>query len=185
MWFLSALGILALIMSDGAALLGKPSPEWSNDRWIQGGPLRLADLRGRVVLVRFFMEADCPYCRGTAPALNELHRELAERGLVIVGMYTPKPHPRTVATEEVRGAVEAYGFRFPVAVDDSWTTLQRLWLDRVPDATFTSASLLIDKRGIVRYVHPGGMYGRDAPDPKARRDYEELRAAILRLLDES
>lgn len=182
MWLLPALGILALVMSDGASLLGKPSLEWSNERWIQGGPLRLTDLRGHVVLVRFFMEADCPYCRGTAPALNELHRELAERGLVIVGMYTPKPHPRTVTTEEVRAAVEAYGFRFPVAVDDSWAALRRLWLDRVPDATFTSASLLIDKRGIVRYVHPGGMYGKDAPDPKARRDYEELRAAILRLL---
>jgi peroxiredoxin len=152
-WLVPALGILSLLMSDGASLLGKPSPEWSNDRWVQGGPLRLADLRGHVVLVRFFMEADCPYCRGTAPALNELHRELAERGLVVVGMYTPKPHPRSVTTEEVRQAVETYGFRFPVAVDDSWTTLRSLWLDRVPGATFTSA-----RRDESGRRHPGAVH---------------------------
>lgn len=97
-------------------------------------------------------------------------------------MYTPKPRPRPATVEEVRRHVQAYGFRFPVAVDDDWTTLRRLWLDRVPDATFTSASLLIDREGIVRHVQPGGLYARDAQDPQARRDYEAMRAAIVRLL---
>jgi hypothetical protein len=35
----------------GADLVGKPCPEWSNEKWVQGGPLRLGDLRGKVVLV--------------------------------------------------------------------------------------------------------------------------------------
>jgi hypothetical protein len=76
------------------------------------------------------------------------------------------------------------GFEFPVAVDDDWATLRRLWLDRVPDAKFTSASLLIDREGIVRHVHPGGLYARDASNRKARHGYEEMRDAILRLLAE-
>lgn len=172
---------LALVTGEGAALLGTPAPEWGDHRWVQGGPLRLADLRGKVVLVRFFMDAACPYCRGTAPALNELDRELGPRGLVVVGMYTPKPRPRPTTVEEVRGYVETYGFRFPVAVDDEWAALRRLWLDRVRDASFTSSSLLIDGKGIVRHVQPGGLYAKDA---QARRDYEELRAAIVRLLAE-
>ena len=137
-----------------------------------------------MVLVRFFMEADCPYCRGTAPALNEFHQEFGPAGLVVVGMYTPKPRPRPSTVEEVRGHVAAYGFRFPVAVDDDWATLRRLWLDRVREAPFTSASLLIDKKGIVRHVQPGGLYARDARNARARRDYEVLRAAIVRLLAE-
>jgi peroxiredoxin len=174
----------ALLQGEGSTLLGKPSPDWDNDRWVQGGPLRLADLRGKVVLLRFFMDADCPYCRGTAPALNELHRELGPRGLVVVGMYTPKPRPRPVATEEVRGYVESYGFRFPVAVDDDWATLRKLWLDRVPDASFTSASLLIDRRGVVRHVQKGGLYAKDAASAEGRRDYEAMRSAIERLLAE-
>jgi len=176
------ISVLGLMGSD--AVLGRPAPEWGLHRWVQGGPLRLADLRGRVVLVRFFMSAECPYCRGTAPSLNELHRLFGPSGLVVVGMFTPKPKPHPTSVKEVRDYVEAYGFRFPVAVDDDWSALRALWLDRVPDAGFTSSSLLIDKRGIVRHVHPGGTFAKDGPDPKARRDYEALRAAIEELLAE-
>jgi peroxiredoxin len=172
------------VSADGSSLLGRPSPDWANDRWVQGGPLRLADLRGKVVLLRFFMDADCPYCRGTAPALNEFQREFGPRGLVVVGMYTPKPRPRPVTVDEVRGYVESYGFRFPVAVDDDWATLRKLWLDRVPDATYTSASLLIDRNGVVRHVQEGGLYAKDAPSANARRDYNAMASAIVRLLAE-
>jgi peroxiredoxin len=170
--------------SEGSSLLGKPSPDWSNDRWVQGGPLRLANLRGKVVLVRFFMDADCPMCRGTAPTLNELYAEFGGRGLVVVGMYTPKPRPRPVTTEEVRRYVESYGFRFPVAVDDDWATLRKLWLDRVPEASYTSASLLIDRHGVVRHLQKGGLYAKDAASAESRRDYEQMRAAIVALLAE-
>jgi peroxiredoxin len=178
------LALAAALAADGASILGTPSPDWSNDRWVQGGPVRLSDLRGRVVLVRFFMDADCPMCRGTAPTLNELYSEFGPRGLVVVGMYTPKPQPRPVATEVVRGYVESYGFRFPVAVDDDWGTLRRLWLDRVPDAAYTSASLLIDRKGVVRHVQKGGLYAKDAASAEARRDYEAMRSAVMRLLAE-
>jgi peroxiredoxin len=177
--------LLAVVgLLSGDAVLGRPAPEWGAHRWVQGGPLTLAGLRGRVVLVRFFMSAECPYCRGTAPSLNELHRQFAPGGLVVVGMFTPKPKPRPTSVDEVRDYVEAYGFRFPVAVDDDWSALRALWLDRAPDATFTSSSLLIDKRGIVRHVHPGGIFAKDGSDPQARRDYERLRAAIETLLAE-
>jgi peroxiredoxin len=176
---LTVLGLLS-----GNAVLGQPAPEWGVHRWVQGGPLSLAGLRGRVVLVRFFMSAECPYCRATAPSLNELHRQFGPAGLVVVGMFTPKPKPRPTSVKEVRDYVEAYGFLFPVAVDDDWSALRALWLDRVPNATFTSSSLLIDKRGIIRHVHLGGIFAKDGPDPQARRDYQALQAAIERLLAE-
>jgi peroxiredoxin len=174
--------LLALFMAvplagsgDGSSLIGRPSPCWSNDRWVQGG---------KVVLVRFFMDADCPLCRGTAPALNELYSEFGARGLVVVGMYTPKPRPRPATVEEVRGYVESYGFRFPVAVDDDWATLKKLWLDRVPDAAYTSASLLLDRHGVVRHVQKGGLYAKHAASAEGRADYEAMRAAIVKLLAE-
>lgn len=173
------------LLALGVAILGQPVPDWppkGPERWVQGGPLTLAELRGKVVLLRFFMDAECPYCRGTAPALNEFHRELASRGLVVLGMYTPKPRPRPTSTKLVREYVRAYGFQFPVAVDDDWSALRRLWLDRVPGAEYTSASLLIDRHGILRHVQKGGLYAKDAPDRKARTDYQEMREAILKLL---
>lgn len=171
-----------------AAMLGTAVPEWPAkppDQWVQGGPLTLAGLRGKVVLIRFFMDADCPYCRATAPSLNAFQETFAERGLVVVGFYTPKPRPRAVTPEEVRGYVNAYGFTFPVAIDADWGALHRLWLDRVPNATFTSASLLIDRHGILRHVQEGGAYAKDAADPKARRDYEEMQKAIVASLAEA
>ena len=170
-----------------AAVLGQAVPEWPAkpaESWVQGGPVTLAALRGRVVLIRFFMDADCPYCRATAPSLNEFHDAFAARGLVVIGMYTPKPRPRAVTPDEVRGYVNSYGFNFPVAIDADWSALHKLWLDRVPDAEFTSATLLIDRRGILRHVQKGGVYAKDAADPQARRDYEEMRKAIVALLAE-
>lgn len=170
-----------------AAMLGRAVPEWPAkpaEHWIQGGPLTLAGLRGKVVLIRFFMDADCPYCRGTAPALNEFHAELADRGLVVIGIYTPKPRPRAVTVEEVKAYVTAYGFSFPVAIDADWSALHELWLDRVPSAAFTSASLLIDRHGVLRHVQEGGVYAKDAKDPVARRDYDEMRKTIVTLLAE-
>jgi peroxiredoxin len=170
-----------------AALLGHPVPEWPAKPaalWVQGGPLTLAGLKGRVVLIRFFMDADCPYCRATAPSLNEFHDEFGAQGLVVIGMYTPKPRPRAVTPEVVKAYVKSYGFAFPVAIDADWGALHKLWLDRVPDAEFTSASLLIDRRGNLRHVQEGGVYAKDAADPQARRDYEEMRKAIVTLLAE-
>ena len=168
-----------------ASILGKPVPEWpakSAALWVQGEPLTLGALRGKVVLIRFFMESDCPHCRATAPTLNEFHDEFAGQGLVVIGMYTPKPKPRAVTADEVRGYVTAYGFKFPVAIDADWGALHRLWLDRVKDADFTSASLLIDRHGILRHVQEGGTYAKDAPAPKARKDYDAMRQAIVTTL---
>ena len=113
-------GLLLSVATAVQAILGQPVPEWpakTLNQWVQGGLLTLADLRGRVVLIRFFMESDCPYCRGTAPTLNEFDQEFAKDGLVVIGMYTPKPEPRPVELDDVRAYVKSYGFEFPIAVD--------------------------------------------------------------------
>ena len=170
-----------------AVILGQAVPEWPAkpaSSWVQGGPLTLAGLRGKVVLIRFFMDADCPYCRATAPSLNEFHDAFAASGLVVIGMYTPKPRPRAVGVDEVRRSVKAYGFAFPVSVDADWSALRRLWLEPVPNAPFTSATLLIDRRGILRHVQKGGVYAKDTSDPQARQDYQDMREAIVALLAE-
>ena len=175
--------MIAALLLATSMVVGKPAPAWPEVRWAQGGPLTLTGLRGKVALVRFFTDPDCPYCSATAPALNELHDELGSRGLVVVGFYTPKPAPRATTVEHVRHVARRYGFSFPVAVDDEWKVLRRLWLDRA-DSGWTSASLLIDRKGIVRHVHPGGAFAKDSPDPETRRAYAEMREAIESLLAE-
>ena len=169
------------------SLLNHPVPDWPAkpaEKWVQGAPAALSDLRGRVVLVRFFTEKSCPYCSETALALNQLYREFSGRGLVVIGVYTPKPDPRPVRPKEARAVAREYGFAFPVVIDDDWGALRTLWLDVAPDAEFTSASLLVDRRGIVRHFQEGGTYAKDANDPKARSDFETMHEAITELVAE-
>jgi hypothetical protein len=59
-WLAGAGLVLALLgAAEGAGLLGPPetatpAPEVESPVWINSGPLRLADLRGKVVLVEFW-----------------------------------------------------------------------------------------------------------------------------------
>jgi peroxiredoxin len=148
----------------GAELLGHEAPEWRFDHWI-GAPLEGESLRGKVVLVRWFMSTECPYCSATAPALVQLHQEYAARGLVVIGMYHHKrPEPLTV--DAVRGWARDFGFAFPVAVDHDWATLKRWWLG-ARERRFTSVSFLVDKRGVIRHIHPGGTLAPASADHRA------------------
>src|SRR5258706_10509764 len=77
----------------GAELIGSPAPDWTFTRWVRGGPYRLADLRGRVVLIRFWNE-NCRFCAATLPALEQLQKQHADDGLLVIGVFHPKPpHP--------------------------------------------------------------------------------------------
>jgi peroxiredoxin len=158
---LMGLACVVFLAFSGDNLIGTTAPQWNNDRWINSGPLQLSDLRGKVVFIRFFMDSNCPFCRASAPYLNELHQMYKNRGLVVIGMYTPKPKPRPTETSVVQQYVKDYGFSFPVAVDDDWATLNKFWLDRVSSAEYTSVSFLIDKKGMIQFIHPGGTYSKE------------------------
>ncbi|HKR01637.1 MAG TPA: cytochrome c biogenesis protein/redoxin [Pyrinomonadaceae bacterium] len=51
---------------------------------VSGAPVRLSDLRGRVVLLNFWATWCIP-CRTEIPELNEMHRELEAQGFTVVG----------------------------------------------------------------------------------------------------
>lgn len=157
-------------------LVGTTLPAWTADAWINSPPMTLAGLRGRVVLVRWFMGSSCPYCSATAPSLNALHREYASKGLTVVGMYHHK-EPVPLAPGEYAGFVKAYGFAFPVALDTDWKTLKAWWLDGA-DRDFTSVSFLIDRQSRVRGIHKGGRYAPGDPD------YEAMKRGVEVLLAE-
>ena len=159
------------------AEIGQPAPEWDLQHWTNAKPLKLSDLRGKVVLIRWWTAPDCRYCANTAPALNEFHREYAKRGLQIIGAYHHKSG-EPLDRRQVERAAKKFGFRFPVAIDPDWRTINRWWLDH-HDARFTSMTFLIDRNGVLRYVHPGGEYA------KGQSDYREIKDKIEQLLDVS
>lgn len=48
------------------------------------------------------------------------------------------------------------GFQFPVVIDPEWRTLKRWWQE-AGGGDWTSVSLLLDRDGRVRHIHPGGQ----------------------------
>ncbi|MCI0748565.1 MAG: redoxin domain-containing protein [Verrucomicrobia subdivision 3 bacterium] len=161
----------------GAGLaVGMVAPEWSVTNWLNSAPLRLADLRGKVVLARWWTAPDCRYCAATAPALNEFHKRYADEGLAVVAFYHHKSADPLDGREVARHA-KRFGFKFPVAIDLDWRTLQEWWLkDR--DRDWTSVTFLLDSKGVVRHIHPGGQF------VKGDRSYRELEEKIKALLAE-
>jgi thiol-disulfide isomerase/thioredoxin len=68
-------------------LVGKPAPELQKIKgWKNGGPVKLADLRGKVVVLDFW-GFWCGPCVSSMPALMKLHDEFKDRGLVIIAVH--------------------------------------------------------------------------------------------------
>jgi len=176
--------VLSADSNAGAEWIGRPAPRWSFDRWIRTRPLSLASLRGKVVLLRWWTEG-CPYCAATLPALDQLSGDDAGNGLVVIGVFHPKP-PHPVSDRHVLAVANQLGFSGPIAVDERWSTLERYWLDGHPERNWTSISFLIDREGIVRWVQGGGEYhpGDDPRHAQCATRYRELERAISAALAE-
>jgi peroxiredoxin len=162
--------------SAGSELIGSTPPEWQATHWLNSKELTLAELRGKVVLVRWWT-AGCPYCATTAPSLREFDRAYRDRGLVVVGFYHHKDEG-PLDERLVDETSKKYGFLFPVAIDPDWTTLDRWWQPKEKERPFTSVSFLIDRRGAIRHIHPGGEYAKGEPA------YDAMKSAIESLLAE-
>ena len=69
------------------SLIGKPAPELQKIKgWKNGGPVKLADLRNKVVLLDFW-NWRCGGCLYDMPQLMELHDTYKDKGLVIVSVH--------------------------------------------------------------------------------------------------
>jgi thiol-disulfide isomerase/thioredoxin len=172
--------------NDPSDRLGISAPPLALAQWINSEPLEIARLRGRVVLVRWWTDT-CPFCVASAPSLIEFDENYRDKGLVTIGVFHPKPSgDRSVA--RMRRAADRLGFRFPVALDADWTALRRWWLDY--HDSWTSVSFLIDRSGVIRYVHPGGEFHQGgggthwADHSSCNREHREIEESILRLLAE-
>lgn len=162
---------------EGASLIGTRAPELRGIRWVQGGPLTLAGLRGRAVLIRFWL-VDCPYCERTAPALRELQGEYGGRGLAVIGLHHPKSDEARDPVV-VQSAARGLGLTFPVGIDDNWETARAFGVGTV-FTRFTSVSILVDRRGTIRFVHDGGEFHRGGglDHRECNAAYQALRTAI-------
>jgi thiol-disulfide isomerase/thioredoxin len=131
--------------------------------WLQGGPLTMASLRGRPVLIDFW-DYTCINCIRTLPYLNEWHRRYSSLGLNVIGVHAPE---FSFAREQgnVERAVREHGITYPVVLDNDYAIWQsyanRYW----------PAKYLVDGEGYLRGYHHGeGAY----------REIEEALQGLLR-----
>ena len=110
---------------------------------------RLADQRGRVVLVNFWA-GWCSPCIEELPALNRLAERLAGRPLVLVGVNVGEPELR------VRTLVTQHAIGFPVLLDPDQDAFTR-W-----GATVLPTTYVVDAQGRLRLVGHGPL---DWDDP--------------------
>ena len=137
-----------------------------------------------MVLLRWWTE-DCHYCATTLPELEALRRRHADQGLVVIGVFHPTP-PHEVSDRHILAVARKLGFAGPIAVDREWTTLDRYWLAGHPERNWTSVSFLIDRDGVIRWVHGGGEY-HPSDDPRHARcalQYHDLEQTLATVLAE-
>lgn len=158
---------------EGNELLGRPAPAWTRLQWLQGGPLDLELARGKPVFLRFWTNG-CAFCEESAPTLRGLWDGYRDRGLLVVGIHHPKG---TRHLPDIRRAIKALGFTFPIATDLDWTTVRAYGVGTTFKA-FTSISFLIDQCGVIRFVHDGGTIR--SGDPAHRALIETLDRLLAR-----
>jgi len=130
--------------------------------WLNSAPLRLASLRGQVVLIDFWTFS-CVNCVNTLPHLRAINAQFGPQGLTIVGVHSPE-FDFEKSPSNVAAAVKHLDVTWPVALDPNMATWNA-WSNQ-----YWPAEYLIDKNGAVAYYHFG------------EGDYDRTERAIVSLL---
>src|SRR6266550_7964605 len=140
------------------------APELAGGDWINSKPLKLNDLRGRVVLIEFWTFG-CINCRNTLPFVKSWDDRYREKGLTVIGVHSPEFADERIV-ENLRREVASLGIRYPVVTDNDYRT----W-DAYNVAAWPTIFLL-DKQGRIRWMHVG------------EGDYDEAERMIQKLIEE-
>jgi thiol-disulfide isomerase/thioredoxin len=140
------------------------APELATGDWINSEPLKLNDLRGRVVLIEFWTFG-CINCRNTLPFVKSWDDRYREKGLTVIGVHSPEfDEERKV--EHLRREVSSLGIRYPVVTDNDYKTWNAYKVEAWPTV------FLLDKQGRIRWMRVG------------EGDYDKTERLIQELLAE-
>lgn len=108
---LIAAAVLAIVGALAYALMDKPGAPAATFTTLEGKPIALADLRGKVVLVNFWATS-CPGCIKEMPGMVETYNQYKDRGFEIVAVAMSYDPPNYV-----QSFVKTRQLPFPVALD--------------------------------------------------------------------
>jgi peroxiredoxin len=115
-----------------------------------GKPVNAASLVGKVVVIDFWATW-CAPCREELPVLQKLYKKYASQGLVVVGVSVDKE------AANITQFLQKMPLSFPIVHDAAHAVTGKYAPPRMP------SSFIVDRKGIVRYVH-GGYRSDDAAE---------------------
>ncbi len=110
---------------------------------LDGAPVRLDALRGKVVWINFWASW-CPPCQQETPILRELDERYAERGLEIIGISVQETSP-----DDLRTYAERYDLGYTIGFDGSGHVFRTYKVYALPTQFF------IDTQGVIVHVING------------------------------
>jgi peroxiredoxin len=141
----AALAVLSSPLASGAVATQASAPDFTL-RSMSGPNLRLAEQRGRVVMVNFWATW-CGPCRQEMPQLDRLYQKYKSSGFVLLGVNVD---------DDVRKATDVaakLGVTFPVLLDTDKAVSKLYDLSTMP------STVIIDRDGKVRFMHRGYLAG--------------------------
>ena len=125
----------------------------SDSEWINSKPLKLADLRGKVVLIDFWT-FECWNCYRSFPWLNTLETKFADKDVQVIGVHSPEfkhEHDR----KRVEAKIKEFELHHPVMMDNDFSYWKAL------NNRYWPAFYIIDKEGVVRGTFFGETHKGD------------------------
>jgi peroxiredoxin len=124
-----------------SGLEGQPAPDFAL-KSSTGENLRLSEYRGDVVMINFWATW-CGPCRQEMPLLDELYTRYARVGFSLLGVNIDDDSRRAMQM------IDELGVHFPVLFDSRKEVSRLYEVDAMP------VTVLVDREGVVRYVHHG------------------------------
>lgn len=128
-----------------AARVGAIAPDFTLPALDDGRPVRLADLRGRAVVINFWATW-CPPCRVEMPALQQVQRAMPD--VVVLGVNQQE------SADTVARFMREEGLDFPIVLDTAGE-VNRLYRVRALPTTY-----FVDAGGVIRDIVYGGPLTR-------------------------
>ncbi|MGZ4954203.1 MAG: TlpA disulfide reductase family protein [Methylobacter sp.] len=144
-----------------AAEIGSNAPDCVLSSMNDKQSYRLKQFHGKVLYVDFWASW-CPPCAKSFPFLNDLDRDLKDRGLQVIGINLDQE------PEDAKAFLAKYPANFSVATDANEKCARDLDVKAMPTA------YLVDRNGVIRHIHFGFRPG----------EAKELRVLAEQLLAE-
>jgi peroxiredoxin len=156
-WFAIGTSTLCLSLFSLSAVAAPVTGEKSPDFTLKsrdGGNIRLSEQRGNIVLVNFWASW-CGPCREELPAFEALYQEYQDMGVEILAVNVDDE------AEKANVLLQDIEVSFPVLFDTSGE------VSKLYDVNAMPTTVMIDRDGNVRLLHPGYRKGDEKKYEKA------------------